>query len=355
MSSKPSFDTLHEILKEALFDPIFDHTVLTIANIMKHVRRMLFPHSHILRQDIRDAIESMAEDIILVFESFRTHLLSRAEAIHNAKNFLPSLARARGVELLAGYKRWMQVLPSLHMPTGSERRVFRHLASFYDAMVYMPFLEAHRQSPSHNMWELNSHLTAIYLALEDLWFLCAGIDDLVRPLYKEMKAAEAALRNVPLQVKVDIYHQQYWMACSNLLSGRAAAAKELQRLEETPLRARNIFQVTRILHLQSQLGVPDGEDTALLEVDVKDFAAADCRPSLQLPRRRHALSVKECVYKLREFQGREVRVRRPWRSRQHTIDSGVDMEAYLRGSKASPKTPDREGRKSPVRRREHTL
>ncbi|KAK5278338.1 hypothetical protein LTR16_008741, partial [Cryomyces antarcticus] len=103
------------------------------------------------------------------------------------------------------------------------------------------------------------------------------------------------------------------------------------------------------------LGVPDGEDTALLEVDVKDFAAADRRPSLQLPRRRHALSVKECVYKLREFQGREVRVRRPWKSRQHTIDSGVDMEAYLRGSKASPKTPDCEGRKSPVRRREHTL
>ncbi|KAK0353506.1 hypothetical protein LTR91_020402 [Friedmanniomyces endolithicus] len=74
------------------------------------------------------------------------------------------------------------VLSTLHVPTGNDARLFRHLLEYYDDKVYSQFEELHRQEPQNLVRSISEHLTAIAYCLTDICTLCNAVDSIVEEL-----------------------------------------------------------------------------------------------------------------------------------------------------------------------------
>lgn len=57
------------------------------------------------------------------------------------------------------------------------KELFDRISAHYDDNIYHPFLETHRRNPDHRIWELNSDLTAVYIAMTELYCLISPIAD----------------------------------------------------------------------------------------------------------------------------------------------------------------------------------
>ncbi|KAK1060007.1 hypothetical protein LTR74_012228 [Friedmanniomyces endolithicus] len=74
------------------------------------------------------------------------------------------------------------VLCNLHVPTGNDARLFRHLLEYYDDKVYSQFQELHRLEPRHPIRSISEQLTAIAYCLTDICTLCKAADSIVEEL-----------------------------------------------------------------------------------------------------------------------------------------------------------------------------
>jgi len=77
------------------------------------------------------------------------------------------------------------VCSTLHVPTGNDARLFRHLLEYYDERVYSQFQDLHRHKPENLLRSVNERLTAIAYCMTDICTLCNAADSVVEELERE--------------------------------------------------------------------------------------------------------------------------------------------------------------------------
>lgn len=82
----------------------------------------------------------------------------------------------------------------MHVPTGNDERLFRHLFNHYDDAVYRPFLQLHRRDMDSDIWTIHEQLTAIAQALNEIQDFCKAADSLVEHIEADYEAASKRMK-----------------------------------------------------------------------------------------------------------------------------------------------------------------
>ncbi|KAK0898045.1 hypothetical protein LTR02_010389 [Friedmanniomyces endolithicus] len=120
--------------------------------------------------------------------AFRRVMEGRVESVREAVEGLLEFDDGGGVgdEEVEGRVRELRgVLCNLHVPTGNDARLFRHLLEYYDDKVYSQFEELHRHEPQNLIRSISEHLMAIAYCLTDICTLCNAADSVVEELELE--------------------------------------------------------------------------------------------------------------------------------------------------------------------------
>ncbi|KAK4552815.1 hypothetical protein LTR86_010149 [Recurvomyces mirabilis] len=134
----------------------------------------------------------------------------RAEAIGEQLDGLAKVLRGTQEEKMMVMQPGA-LLKMLHVPTGNDCRLFRHLAThFYDA-VYGEFLQLHRAQPECPVWSLNGKLLAIQEAIDTIYEISQSADEVTQGienkygrLSKTSKASPATRSSPPKARKPDL-------------------------------------------------------------------------------------------------------------------------------------------------------
>ncbi|GAB7355687.1 hypothetical protein MBLNU459_g6390t1 [Dothideomycetes sp. NU459] len=166
--------------------------LLGMVSMIVHIGATLFPHSHILREDIIKEVQFLTTAMIDYLQAVHAHIGMRLARTRDAFKKLPSPAVTDAETLALSISKWSTILDELHMPNGVEARIFRKMSTLYDTHVYAPFLQLHRIEPDHNMYQLDEHLTPIYILLQDVFRGAMKADRLVMDIEQEFELTMSA-------------------------------------------------------------------------------------------------------------------------------------------------------------------
>lgn len=296
-------------------------------------------------------------------------------------------------ECLYGFET-NEVHRTLHAPSNNDTNMYLYFWIYYDAEVFRPFLQLHRDEPEHSVWQLHDKLSKIQESILALRHDVEEANQLVRDLDTEFtfglwRATEASLPETHVDKPLSPIEESddkpeaasRAITTSDLLDSLddffespnsppgddnlpvismdarySISGRDSERRDE-PLAADS--KVPRVFtgsflnleHSVKGLGLHrvnlsvDGSE-ADGSVKIKDFAL--CSPSTfpsplpspaTLLERREALSTREPTWEKRIIGGQMVRSRRPHdRTRAQTVDErGGGLEAWL----AESPSPDR--------------
>ncbi|KAK1811402.1 hypothetical protein LTR12_014211 [Friedmanniomyces endolithicus] len=117
--------------------------------------------------------------------AFRRVMEGRVESVREAVEGLLEFDDGGGVgdgEMEGRVRELRGVLSTLHVPTGNDVRLFRHLLEYYNDKVYSQFGELHRQEPEKLIRSISEQLTAIAYCLTDICTLSNAADSIVEEL-----------------------------------------------------------------------------------------------------------------------------------------------------------------------------
>ncbi|KAK3068979.1 hypothetical protein LTR53_013044 [Teratosphaeriaceae sp. CCFEE 6253] len=126
-------------------------------------------------------------------EAFRKYMRLQAEKAQRAAETLCELGAVSEQDLDGPMGTWREALHTLHVPTGNDAKLFRHIITHYNASVYWDFLEFNRDDPESVICAVGQQLTAIKQLLNEIESLCDDADGLVENLEAEYGAASYRL------------------------------------------------------------------------------------------------------------------------------------------------------------------
>ncbi|KAK5120267.1 hypothetical protein LTR85_006473 [Meristemomyces frigidus] len=166
--------------------------VMMISSLGKDLHAV--SHTNIAHASIVRKMEWHVGCVIEGCEILRRHFKRRLGNAQSAAAQLPELESTSEEALKGKLRIWRDRLRRLHIPTGNDARLVRHLANHFDDSVYRAFLQLHRRDPEHAIWCLNEQLTGVQQALEDVHDLCLDADSIVRHLDEEFEHASSRLK-----------------------------------------------------------------------------------------------------------------------------------------------------------------
>lgn len=98
------------LIQKGEFTPDFENLCLSIVGIIVEMGRKLFPHSHILREDIKRQVQGLAVRLTQILDSFHLHVGLRVQRACRATKMKPSLIWTNKVGYKAVMKQWRQLL-----------------------------------------------------------------------------------------------------------------------------------------------------------------------------------------------------------------------------------------------------
>ncbi|TKA61497.1 hypothetical protein B0A55_12036 [Friedmanniomyces simplex] len=161
--------------------------VMLISAIGREIHGII--QSKIAHASMIRRVEWWATCLLEGCAAFRTLMLSRARKAQEVAERLPELEGVKDEELEGQFSGWRGELSTLHVPTGNDTRLFRHLLDHYDETVYSHFLHLHRRKPDNPIWSVNEQLTTISQNLNDIHTLCDTADGIVEELEQEYTVA----------------------------------------------------------------------------------------------------------------------------------------------------------------------